>query len=305
VRPTGSVIAHLHYHTGRMRSHPLNVTMPPVILPALPDELLSSWLHRHAGLYGISSRRLLRHVEVDAVSLRSLDLELTAYDQHRLAHAFRSDARVIRQMMQLRGRSRPSGLIATDRPMQTCRRCIGRHQAQPELRGARLRSWMEGWRISCPVCSAPMEDCRALNLLARVDAADPLLVAVAEHAAEGELIVDHAVRCERLGGPIITLMRSLLLPRMRPQQETLVADLPRLLELVVPGFDDFLRLSSPYFRRPGTLLLPMNIRIPVLAGVARVARQPAHWVEGLIAAVGDSARSALASCFLELGASRP
>ena len=159
----------------------------PVVLPALPDELLSSWLQRHANFYGVSGGRLLRHCGLDAVSLRSLDLTLTAYDQRRLAHALRSDQRVIRKMMQSCGRSRPDGLIATDRPMQVCKRCRGHHQAEPETRGARLRSWMEGWRLSCPLCGAPLVDSRPLNLLLRADPADPLLVQLAEHAAPDAL----------------------------------------------------------------------------------------------------------------------
>jgi hypothetical protein len=122
----------------------------PVVLPALPDELLSSWFQRHANFYGVSGGRLLRHCGLDAVSLRSLDLALTAYNQRRLAHVLRSEQRVIRKMMQSCGRSRPEGLIATDRPIQVCKRCRGRHQAEPETRGARLRSWMEGWRLKLP-----------------------------------------------------------------------------------------------------------------------------------------------------------
>jgi len=272
----------------------------PVVLPALPDELLSSWVQRHANFYGVSGGRLLRHCGLDAVSLRSLDLALTAYNQRRLAHVLRSDRRVIRKMMQSCGRSRPEGLIATDRPMQVCKRCRGRHQAEPETRGARLRSWMEGWRISCPLCGTPLEDSRPLNLLTRADPADPLLVRVAEHAAEGALIMGQAVRRERAGRPFVTLMRSLLLPRARTQQA--VEDIPRLLELVVPGFDDFLRRSNPSFQRPGTLLLPMSIRIPVLAGVSRVARRPADWAESLLSAVGQGALFGLTACFPELGA---
>ncbi len=274
----------------------------PVVLPALPDELLSSWIQRHANFYGVSGGRLLRHCGLDAVSLRSLDLILTAYDQRRLAHALRSDQRVIRKMMQSGGRTGPDGLIATDRPMQICRHCRGRHQAEPETRGAWLRSWMEGWRLRCPLCGTPLEDSRPLNLLTRADPADPLLAEVAEHAAEGELIMGQAVRRERAGRPFVTLMRSLLLPRARPQQGLPVADIPRLLELVVPGFDDFLRHSNPSFRRPGTLLLPMSIRIPVLAGVSRVARRPAHWAESLLSAVSQSALLRLTACFSELGA---
>ncbi len=165
-----------------------------------------------------------------------------------------------------------------------------------------MRSWMEGWRISCPACGTAMVDSRPLNLLNRADPADLLLVRVAEHADEGELIMEQAVRRERPNGPLITLMRNLLLPRARPTQTSSAADIPRLLEMVVPGFDDFPRNSSPGFRRPGTLLLPMSIRVPVLAGVARVARRPAYWAESLLGAVGDSARSGLRACFQKLGA---
>jgi hypothetical protein len=178
--------------------------------------------------------------------------------------------------------------------MQLCRHCRGRYQAEPETRGARLRSWMEGWRLSCPVCGTPLEDSRPLNLLTSADPTDPLLVRVAEHAAEGELIMVQAVRRERAGRPFVTLMRSLPLPRARPQGSP-VGDVPRPLEMVVPGFDDFLRHSNPGFRRPGILLLPMSIRIPVLAGVSRVARRPADWAESLLSAF------AKAACFRELG----
>lgn len=40
---------------------------------------------------------------------------------------------------------------------------------------------------------------------------------VAQHAAEGEMIMGQAVRREPPNGPVTTVMRSLLLPRARPQ----------------------------------------------------------------------------------------
>jgi len=70
--------------------------------------------------------------------------------------------------------------------------------------------------------------------------------------------------------------------------------IPRLLNVVITGFDNFLRDTSPGFRRPGTVLLSMSVRIPVLAGVARVVRRPSHWTERILPAVADSARPALA-----------
>jgi hypothetical protein len=109
-----------------------------------------------------------------------------------------------------------------------------------------------------------------------------------------------AIGRERIGKPVINLMRSLLLPRPRLQPASPIADIPRLLEILVPGFDDFLSGVWPGFRRPPTLLLPMSIRIPVLAGVARVMHHPDHWAEALIRAAGENDQAALAGCLREL-----
>ncbi len=273
----------------------------PLVLPPLADELLSSWFNRHATFYRVSGRRLLRHCSLEAPSPRDLDLKLTPHDQHRLAHVFRYDPRVIRKMTQSWGRSLPTRLIASVRPMQVCRCCISRHHAEPLTRGTRLRSWMEGWRIICPVCSAAMEDSRPLNMLTRTDPADPLFLRVAEHARQGELMMTRAAHLGRPSEPIVALMRSLLLPRTScPRETSSATEIPRLLDTVVPGFDRFLHQTYPGFRRPGTLLLPISIRVPVLAGVAQVASRPDHWAESLIGAVAETARPGLAACFREL-----
>jgi hypothetical protein len=137
-----------------------------------------------------------------------------------------------------------------------------------------------------------------MNMLNRANPADPLLARVVEHAAEGEMILEEAVLRNPQGGSAFTL-----LPRAHPWQASPTADIPRLLNVVITGFDDFLRDTSPGFRRPGTLLLPMSVRIPVLAGVARVVRRPSHWTESLLPAVGDSARPALAGCLRAIGES--
>jgi hypothetical protein len=44
------------------------ITPLPVVLKAQPDELLSSWLARHATYYGVARRRLLNHVGLSAPS---------------------------------------------------------------------------------------------------------------------------------------------------------------------------------------------------------------------------------------------
>jgi hypothetical protein len=144
-------------------SAPRRHTRPlPVVLPPLADELLSSWIGRHARFCGVSGRHFLRHYGLQAASPRALDLHLTRPDRDVLSHLPRSDPRLIRRMTQWRGRHGRSRLIATVRPMQVCRRCAAHHRGDPVTRGARLRSWMEGWRIRCPVCGAAMEDARPL-----------------------------------------------------------------------------------------------------------------------------------------------
>ena len=70
----------------------------PVVLPALTDELLSSWICRHAVFYGIPPVTMLRHCLADASAMRAIDLRLTAEQGARIAHVLRTDATVVRQM---------------------------------------------------------------------------------------------------------------------------------------------------------------------------------------------------------------
>lgn len=48
----------------------------PVILPSVTDELLSSWIGRHASFYEVSPLIMLRHCIPEIRSLRSADLHL-------------------------------------------------------------------------------------------------------------------------------------------------------------------------------------------------------------------------------------
>ncbi len=298
---------------GRSRAmswHSRDLTHPytrplPVVLSPLADELLSSWISRHADFYGVHVRQLLQHCSLEAATPRDLDLKLTSHDQCQLASLFRFNPRVIRNMTQSRGQPQPAGLIATTRPMQVCRRCVTRHRAESATHGTRLRSWMEGWRIGCPVCGAALIDARPFDLLTRTDPNNALLASVADPARQGEQMMTRATRQGRRGDPFVVLMRSLLLPRVtRVRWGAFRDETPRLLDMIIPGFDRFLYRLYPVFRRPGTLLLPLNVRIPVLAGVARVASRPDHWAERLLDGVTATARPRLAECLRALSAER-
>src|SRR5215469_7762070 len=219
---------------GRAALRPL-----PVVLPALRDELLSSWLSRHAVFYGVYGGQLLRRCGVNAPSLRHLDLCLSRNNVHRLAATFRCDPTTIRRMTQLPSGRRPDGLIATVRLMQFCGRCIVRHRAVEVTRGARLRSWMEGWRLSCPVCGGRLKDARPIDVLTKVDADDPFLASVADLARRGERLVDAVIGKAGPAGVLITaLLRLLLAPREATSEDRQDrSTIPRLLDAVVPGFD--------------------------------------------------------------------
>jgi len=282
---------------GRAALRPL-----PVVLPALRDELLSSWLSRHAVFYGVYGGQLLRRCGVNAPSLRHLDLCLSRNNVHRLAATFRCDPTTIRRMTQLPSGRRPDGLIATVRPMQFCGRCIVRHRAVEVTRGARLRSWMEGWRLSCPVCGGRLKDARPIDVLTKVDADDPFLASVADLARRGERLVDAVIGKAGPAGVLITaLLRLLLAPREATSEDRQDrSTIPRLLDAVVPGFDAHLRQHHPGFHRPGTLLLPISIRVPVLAGASIVAARPDAWADPLRNAAGKVVASHVDTCLRSL-----
>jgi TniQ len=258
----------------------------PVILSPLADELLSSWVSRHAVFLGISDGRLLRHYRIDVRAVRDLDLSLSRRHALALSGALRCSPHVLRNMMQSRAGRVRSALVAIRKIPQICRACERRHAASTLTHGARLRSWMEGWRITCPICSAALEDFRLYTRLFRADPSDPLLVRIQGAARRGEQIMERANRRHGAGSVHTILMRGLLLPQTpSSRMPRTPATLSRLLDLVVPGADEFFRRLAPEIWPPNSRILPLSARVPVLAGVAEVSRRPQYWVKALLSAV--------------------
>jgi hypothetical protein len=276
----------------------------PVILPPLADELLSSWINRNAAFLGVSAVRLLRHYQLEVTAVRDLDLNLSRRDAAVLASVLRCSPHLVRNMMQSRGGTVRGGLLGIRQPPQYCRACAHRHAASPLTRGARLRSWMEGWRITCPICGAAFEDFRLYTRLFRADPSDPLLVQIERSARDGERIVHRSSMRDGSGFACIALMRSLLLPqaattRMRP----LATTTPRLLDMVVPGSNDFFRRLAPEIWPCSSRILPLSVRVPVLAGVAVVLSRPEYWNERLLCAVAPH-HAGLLHCVATLAGSQ-
>jgi TniQ len=261
----------------------------PVILPPLADELLLSWVTRHAAFVGLSGLALLRHYDIDVLAVRDLDLCLSRSHGTRLADVLRCSPHLVRNMTQSRGGRVHSRLVAIRQPAQLCQACARRHAANPSTRGARLRSWMEGWRITCPICGAALEDFRLYTRLFRADPRDALLVHIEDSARDGEQIMDRAsmLRCGGLAHA--TLMRSLLLPQApRPGTHGPPPTVSRLLDLIVPGSEAFFRRLALENWPCTTRLLPLSVRIAVLAGLAAVFSRPGYWPDKLLGAVAPA-----------------
>jgi hypothetical protein len=148
-----------------------------------------------------------------------------------------------------------------------------------------------------------------MDILTKVDADDPLLARTAVHARMGERLIDGTIR--KPGGaaqPLIELMRILLLPRPTASENRRCRTaVPRLLDVVVPGFDQYLEEHYPHYRSPGSLLLAMAVRVPVLAGVGAVVSRPDYWVERLLGVSPQDFHYRLIACIRSLpgGANAP
>lgn len=70
----------------------------PVRLPPYPDELLSSWINRHATFYAVPPLVMLRHCLPEASAVRAADLHLCNDQEIRLANIFATEPAVVHRM---------------------------------------------------------------------------------------------------------------------------------------------------------------------------------------------------------------
>jgi hypothetical protein len=121
-------------------------------------------------------------------------------------------------------------------------------------------------------------------------------------ARQGEALLDRTLgRSETLGMQLKELVRVLLLPRNRRLGDKKPSSaIPSLLNVVIPGFDDDAEEQQPDVRPPGTLLLLINIRAPLLAGVAVSRPDLGGWVEPLLAVPDRPTRPRIWDCLSSL-----
>jgi hypothetical protein len=244
----------------------------PLVTPPRGDELLSSWLTRIAQDYYVTPRGLLTHMGLSSPSVERLDLTLTFTQAMTMSGFVRLPPDAIVAMTHATLPSDCQSLVRVKHLQQSCRRC-GSQFKRDGAAGAVLKSWVQGWRITCRSCGDAISD-----IWGDVDRAGAGSFGQwEEEARAGEGIVE-AYASGRRSFPVspATMMRLLLL-RRRPSPKE-VREQPefqrRLIGTIIPEFDviaDDRGLNTMIGRSP---VLPMVIRLRLLAGVATVMKNP-------------------------------
>ncbi|WP_127113801.1 TniQ family protein [Shimia sediminis] len=234
----------------------------PVTLPSAPDELLSSWISRHAAFYGVTPQTMFTHCLPEAASLRSVDLCLTIDQSRRIADTFSTESRTVRAMT-FEKATKPMQRFIAKAPIQSCARCTASTHGPVSIR----RSQLQGWRITCPICGGWLQSEIVTD---HIEALAPYR----DTALQGEkLLHDEAERGRQTWGSPLALARVLLM-RWIPWPLLGENDLWRfrVLGVLVPEFDAILARLTSFHHSPKHPILPLHIRPALLAGVAILER---------------------------------
>ncbi len=234
----------------------------PVTLPPLPDEVLSSWISRHADFYGVTPLTMLRHGLPEATSLGTIDLSLTRAQATRIAGMFGVTRRLVRSLS-FAGAPKAAHRFIAKFPVQRCARCTQTDVCPPPI----FRSELQGWRITCPHCGEPYRDKTNSD-------GDRTLTPYRAVARHGETLLNiHAERGVETWLPPLEIARLLLMRRI-PWPPPREGDLwrYRLLGTIVPDFDAILAKENAFPYSPKHTILPLYIRPALLAGVAIIDR---------------------------------
>ena len=129
----------------------------PVVLKAARDELLSSWLARHARFYGVTGSFFAKWLGLGDFRLSALDYRLGLEQVARLTEKFRCDPVTLIDMTQINTLDgQVCSLISRGRPLQICYPCADRY-AHDGAEGAIPKHWSKAWRITCPACGSPLQ----------------------------------------------------------------------------------------------------------------------------------------------------
>jgi len=266
----------------------------PIVLAPAADDLLSSWIHRHAVVYDVPPLVMLRHCLGDISSLRAVDLGLTDEQTSRVAYMFRTEVANVRRMSLSNIFPKCRRLIAA-KPMQFCANCSRQSNSNgPE---PVRRSQLLGWRLTCPQCGLPLIDNDKRSIPSP-------FTALWTDALDGQrLIDDEAERGVRAWASPTELARLLLMRRDPRTTHSECSGRFRLLGVVVPETDAVVVDSQIALPSPANPILPLWLRPALLAGVSIVERQgPAMlaWLQSKTIGQNRTRFSELASTMLSV-----
>ena len=234
----------------------------PVRLLAVADELLSSWINRHAAFYAVPPLVMLRHCLPEARSLRAADLHLSDEQEIRLAKVFATEPAVVRRMTFTNVVQSSRRLIAA-RPLQCCTNCSPGHAGPAPI----LRSQLLGWRITCSLCGDLFQDVNGREL--------PFPFRQYRDAAlRGEKLLDdeaeRGIATWTSPAEIARLLLMRRIPRPIPRENDLWRF--RVLGAIIPDLDDIIAAQQENLPTPASPILRLHMRPALLAGIAIVER---------------------------------
>ncbi|MGC9959948.1 MAG: TniQ family protein [Roseiarcus sp.] len=243
----------------------------PLVLDEAPDESLSSWLIRHAQFYGIAPSTFSRRVGIDMLTLARIDRRLTAGAARALAIAMRRSRTEIASMTHQQHEDRLAPMIARGKAAQTCVECQLRHRSDKRVTVV-LKSWSQGWRIACPVCGSRLQEVDGGEVRPPSDAFEH----VWDEARNGEELLTNIERLAADRAAFVVALLHLLLLHRSPTRSDAPRQIARgrVLDVVVPGFDDFDRRARFTINGTTPLVVPLTIRIALLAGLSRTQNDP-------------------------------
>lgn len=243
----------------------------PIVLEEAPDESLSSWLTRHAAFYGIAPSVFSVRVGIDEPTFARIDHWATIGHARSLARAMRRTPTMILSMTHQRYLSPLTAMIVRGEPLHACSECQMIHRRDNRA-SVVLRSWSHGWRITCPVCGSRLREATGDELHPSFSAFEH----VWDEARTGEEMLANIDQLPSERAAFVVALLHLLLLRRSPTRNDAQRQLARgrVLDVVIPGFDDIDR-HAPFTVRAGTpLVVPLAIRIALLAGLFRTQEDP-------------------------------
>src|SRR5260370_11074545 len=213
---------------------------------------------------------MMRHGIQDASSLRANDPTPPPEQANLLAHLLRCEPADIRRMT-FADLSKGAGRLVAAKSIQRCSTCAAKNE-EAGSESAILRSWLQAWRVTCPICSERLSTVGEGGFPG-ADFGSPF-GHLWNDALRGERLVDDAAeRGIWTWAQPIDIVRLLLIRRdPKPIDPERWIAKPRLLDVGIPGLDRFLAEQGTAIPTSTRLIMQMSLRPALLAGVAVVER---------------------------------